>query len=78
MGGFMSVLTKLTGWLLKRYQRFTFRKSSIKKLYYYSRTKNKFQNQNEEKFDEHRATSEKSNATILLSDGSDFDQKELD
>jgi len=41
MGGFLTLITKITGWGLRNYQVFTFRKSGIKKLYYYSRTKKK-------------------------------------
>lgn len=41
LGGFLAMLTRLTGFVLRSYQRFTFRKSGIKKLYYYSRTKQK-------------------------------------
>ena len=40
-GGFVTLITKLTGWILRNYQRFQFRKSSIKKLYFYNRTKHK-------------------------------------
>ena len=39
LGGFLSVLTKINGWLLASYYAFQFRKSSIKKLYFYSRTR---------------------------------------
>lgn len=41
MGGFATLLTKCIAWTLAGYQSFTFKKSSIKKLYYYSRTKKK-------------------------------------
>jgi hypothetical protein len=44
MGGFLTLITKLIGWFLSSYQRFTFRKSRIKKLYYYSRTKRRTHN----------------------------------
>ena len=41
MGGFLTLITKLTWWLIRSYQQFQFKKSSIKKLYYYTRTKKK-------------------------------------
>jgi len=40
-GGFITCLTVLIGWALSSYQQFQYRKASIKKLYFYSRTKKK-------------------------------------
>ena len=40
MGGFVTLLTKLISWAINSYQKFQYRKSSVKKLYYYTRTKN--------------------------------------
>jgi hypothetical protein len=39
MGGFTTLITKLIGWMLNSYQKFMYHKSSVKKLYYYTKTK---------------------------------------
>lgn len=41
LGGFVTLVTKFIGWGIKSYQIFQYRKSSVKKLYYYTRTKKK-------------------------------------
>ena len=41
LGGFVTLVTKIIGWGLNSYQIFQYRKSSVKKLYYYTRTKKK-------------------------------------
>ena len=43
LGGFVTLVTKFIGWGIKSYQIFQYRKSSVKKLYYYTRTKKKEQ-----------------------------------
>lgn len=86
MGGFVSVMTKFIGWSLRNYQAFQFRKSSIKKLYFYSRTKKKEplgptanpstlvkkELKEKKKFEDEEKYSHK---TLSISDGSDFNEK---
>jgi hypothetical protein len=71
LGGFLTLITKLTGWCLLSYQRFTFRKSKIKKLYYYSRTKKKSNHKHSHEHEEDC----KSNQTMMLSEQSDFEEE---
>ena len=80
MGGFITLITKLAGWILRSYQSFTFRKSAIKKLYYYSRTKMKCsssvgQSDKDSKFDwkdDMPRKDSRDNKTLLLSGIHDF------
>lgn len=67
LGGFLALTTKLIGWLIAGYQNFAFRKSGIKKLYYYSRTKSK-----NEMEDGSEPDSRNSVNTIGFSGNSDF------
>jgi hypothetical protein len=46
LGGFVTLVTKMIGWGIKSYQIFQYRKSSVKKLYYYTRTKKKESHRN--------------------------------
>jgi len=86
MGGFVTLTTKLIGWSLRNYQAFQFRKSSIKKLYYYSRTKKKepdSKNQSTEKHSLSKPVVKKvyededklSHKTLSITEGSDFNEK---
>lgn len=69
LGGFLTLITKLISWLIASYQSFAFRKSSIKKLYFYSRTKTKNELKNE------RTSSQGSTNTIQLTGQSDFNEE---
>ena len=78
LGGFLAMITRITGFLLRNYQRFTFRKSSIKKLYYYSRTKKKNERNSSDHGNEVTAmASNISNETFEISQASDFDENNL-
>lgn len=68
LGGFVTMTAKLIGWMLRSYQGFQFRKSSIKKLYYYSRTKKKGTPSKKYTEDDLK----KSHATMVFTEGSDF------
>ena len=78
LGGFFFVLTNLTGFLLRNYQRFSYRKSVIKNLYYYSRTKKKVEDRGSDRRRRERMASTVSDGTIQLSDGSDFKEEDMD
>jgi len=49
-GGFITCLTVLIAWALASYQQFQYRKASIKKLYFYSRTKKKQSEEEQTRF----------------------------
>jgi hypothetical protein len=40
LGGFVTLVCTIIGWIIQSYQKFQFRKSSVKKMYFYTRTKN--------------------------------------